>query len=62
MNNALLVLDIAMAAMNTAARAQELLLRAQTEGRDVTAEELLRMTQETNALKDKWEAAISTTE
>lgn len=62
MNNALLVLDIAMAAMNTAARAQELLLRAQTEGRDVTAEELLRVTQETNALKDKWEAAISTAE
>lgn len=58
MNNALLVLDIALASLNTAARAQELLMRAQTEGRDVGADELVRLTQETAELQAKWKAAI----
>lgn len=57
-NNALLVLDIALASMNVAVRANELLNRAAMEGRDVGADELMRLTQETNALQAKWKEAI----
>ena len=57
-NNTILVLDIAMAAMQTAARANEMLMRAQMEGRDIGADELLKLTQETNDLHTKWKQEI----
>lgn len=57
--NALLVLDIAMAAMNAAARAQQLLVQMQVDGRDdIDAGDLMRLTQQTNDLQAKWKAAI----
>jgi hypothetical protein len=53
MNNAILLLDVATAALNVSLKVQELLQKAATEGRDVTDEELAALKVQNDVLANK---------
>lgn len=54
MHNAILLLDIIIAAINVAARANQVLRQAALDDRDVTDSEIEQFKTQTDALREQW--------
>ena len=55
----IVLLDAAITTINSVSKTMELMLRLQQEGRDIGADELMRLTQETNARRAAWDEAYA---
>ena len=57
MNNLIVLLDIAIGAMETVGRVNQLIATARAEGRDVTDEEVQALIDQSAELRAQWDSA-----